>query len=100
LSTWIDIANEQNVMACFEMVSRSQGCSMDQQSWGLFLFATVRTWISGLRRHELSWNAKRVGADHGVWIAAFDGQQSTLTVLKLSLQGRDHSAVQQPLPAI
>jgi hypothetical protein len=100
LSTWIDIANEQNVMACFEMVSRSQGCSMDQQSWGLFLFATVRTWISGLRRHELSWNAKRVGADHGVWIAAFDRQQSTLTVLKLSLQGRDHSAVQQPLPAI
>ena len=57
-------------------------------------------WISELRRHELSWNAKRIGADHSVWIEAFDRKQSTLTFLKLSLQGREHSAIQQPLPAI
>jgi hypothetical protein len=100
LSAWIDISNEQNVMTSFQMVSRSQGCSMDQQGWGLLFFATFRTRISGLRRHELSWNAKRVRADNGMWIAAFDRQQSTLTFLKLGLKGSEHSAIQQPLPAI
>ena len=30
LGARIDIANEQNVVACFEVVSRSQGCTMRQ----------------------------------------------------------------------
>jgi hypothetical protein len=33
-------------------------------------------------------------------MAAFDGQQSAAALLKLRLQGREHPAIQQPLPAI
>jgi hypothetical protein len=100
LRTWIDIANEQNVVACFEMVSRSQGGSMDQQGWGPLVLSTFRKRIDTLWCGELSWNAKGVGADHGEWMAAFDGQQSAAALLKLRLQGREHPAIQQPLPAI